>query len=499
MIFPSPLKSPFTRLSLATASAGAAIAAAISTAPATAHEQPNIIVLMGDNWLYDHAGANGNDVVKTPTFDRICREGARFTNAYCPVPSCGPTRSSIATGRAAHQLEDVANHGGIFHGKFRCFVDALAVVGYHLGYSHKGWAPGIYEGYGRTTTPLGPKFRSFDEFLGERPEGRPLFFWVGINWTALHSWEEGSGKAAGIDPDAVEVPAYLPDVPVVREEITDYLASAQRVDEAFGEVVAKLEEMGELDNSIIIHASDNGWQMPHGLGNVYEAGTHVPLAVRWPGTVVPGLVLDDFVSLTDLAPTILEMAGLHPWPEMTGRSFVDILSGKPGAVPRDHVFLERERHADVRRGNLGYPIRAVRTKDYLYIRNLRPDRWPAGDPIVFRSVGDYGDIDGTRTKVYMREHQDDPGVKELFRLSFKKRPREELYVLAEDPYEIDNVASRPEYAEIKAELSAKVDAWMEETGDPRVDPDNDVFDHYPSTLRGKAPELKAWDEEEVVE
>jgi N-sulfoglucosamine sulfohydrolase len=468
---------------------GATTAAALG---ANINQRPNIIVLMADNWLYDHASANGDPVVNTPVFDRLAREGARFTHAYCPVPSCGPTRSSIVTGRAAHQLEDLANHGSIFHGKFRVFVDALAVVGYHVGYFNKGWAPGVYLGHGRTETPLGKRYRDFNEFLKARPADRPLFFWVGDNQTALHSWKRGSGAAAGLDPAKVRVPAYLPDAPVVREEITDYLASAQRTDSAFGEVIARLETLGELENTIIIHTSDNGWQMPHGLGNLYAAGTHVPMAVRWPGRVQPGRVINDFISLTDLAPTILEMAGLYPWPEMTGRSFVDVLSGRPSAVARDHVFLERERHANVRRGDLSYPMRAVRTRDYLYIRNIRPNRWPAGDPKVYLSVGDYGDIDGSRTKLHMLAHQDDPAMQRLFRLNFRKRPAEELYDLRKDRDQIDNIADRPEFAAIKQQLSAKVDAWMKETDDPRVDPDCDKFDTYPFVSGGPAPELREW-------
>lgn len=469
--------------------------AAVGTAGGATPDRPNIIVLIADNWLYDHASVHGDPVVKTPVFDRMAREGARFTQAYCPVPSCGPARSSIVTGRAAHQLEDLANHGGKFHGKFRVFVDALEVVGYHVGYFNKGWAPGVFEGYGRTVSPLGPRFANFEAFLQARPSGRPLFFWMGDNQTALHSWKRGSGAAAGLDPSRVRVPAYLPDAPVVREEITDYLASVQRTDAAFGAVIARLESMGELENTIIIHTSDNGWQMPHGLANLYSAGTHVPLAIRWPGRVQPGRVVDDFVSLTDLAPTILEMAGLYPWREMTGRSFVDVLCGRPSAVPRDHVFLERERHANVRRGNLSYPMRAVRTRDYLYIRNLRPNRWPAGDPKVYFAVGDYGDIDDSRTKLHLMAHRDDPALRRLFELNFRKRPAEELYDLRQDPDQISNVADRPELAAVKRALSAKVDAWMHATADPRVDPNYDEFDTYPYLGGGPAPELRAWERE----
>ena len=488
---------PSVRVLLAVLAGSLALAATASAAGTPG--RPNIVFLLADNWLYDHAGANGDKLVKTPVFDRMAREGTRFTHAFCPVPSCGPTRSSLVTGRAAHQLEEIANHGGRFPGKFRVFVDALTVSGYHAGYSQKGWAPGIYLGYGRTETPTGKLYPTFNDFLTERKPGQPFFYWFGPMNTALRNWKPGSGAKAGIDPKRVTVPGYLPDVPEVREEIANYLASVQEMDTAFGEIIARLEQMGELENTVVIHGSDNGWQMPRGLGNVYDAGTHVPLAVRWPGRIPAGRVVDEFVSVTDYAPTILELAGLVPWPEMTGRSFFDLLTGKPSAVKRDHVFVERERHANVRRGDLSYPIRGVRTRDFFYIRNLRPNRQPAGDPIVYYAVGDYGDIDPSITKDYMMRHQNEPSMRRLFALSFKKRPAEELYDLRKDPDQLNNVAGRPEYAAALREMSGRVDGWMKDTADPRLDPNSDEFDKYPYFGGGPAAILRAWDAEKYVE
>lgn len=219
--------------------------------------------------------------------------------------------------------------------------------------------------------------------------------------------------------------------------------------------------------------------MPHGLAHCYDDGTHVPLAVRWPGKVKAGSVSGDFISLTDFAPTFLEIAGLKPWPEMTGRSFVDVLTGKPSAMKRDGVFIERERHANVRRGDLSYPVRGIRTAEFLYLRNLRLERWPAGDPELYFAVGPYGDIDGSRTKAFMMTHADDPAVKSLFEISFGKRPAEELYELKSDADQVVNLAADPRFAQVKEGLAARVDAWMRDTNDPRVDPAMNVWDSYP--------------------
>lgn len=464
--------------------------AAVLLTIAQAHAAPNILLLIGDNWSYEHAAANGDKAVRTPLFDRLCRDGMRFTNAFCPVPSCSPTRSCIVTGRAAHQLEDAASLWSKFPGKFRVFGDELTKAGWHVGFTGKGWSPGNFIDFGRDSNPAGAQFANFESFLQARKEKQPFFFWFGSTHTSLNKWKEGLGKTRGIDPAKVRVPKALPDVPEVRDEMTDYLAQVELMEEAFGEAVALLEKSGELDNTVVIHTSDNGWQMPHGLAHCYDDGTHVPLAVRWPGRVKAGTVSDEFISLTDFAPTFLEIAGLKPWPEMTGRSFVDVLSGKPAAVKRDAVFIERERHANVRRGDLSYPVRGIRTADFLYLRNLRPERWPAGDPELHFAVGPYGDIDGSRTKAFMMAHAEGPSMKALFEISFGKRPAEELYDLKNDPDQIVNLAADPRLAKVRTELGQRVDGWMQETNDPRAtDPATNVWDTYPY-FGGKVKELR---------
>ncbi|MDZ4288321.1 MAG: sulfatase [Prosthecobacter sp.] len=454
-----------------------------------AAERPNILLLIGDNWGYPHAGVLGDPVVKTPVFDDLARRGTLFTHTFCPVPSCSPTRSSLLTGRAAHQLEDAASLWSRFPSKFRVFTDALAAGGYRVGYTGKGWSPGRYEEE-RKENPAGPKFVSFEAFLTEQTKAAPFFFWLGNTDTALNKWRQGTGgAAAGLNPALAKVPPCLPDAPEVRSNITDYLAGAQRMDADFGAALAALEKAGLAKNTVIVYTSDNGWQMPRGLANCYDTGTRVPMVVSWEGRVPAGRRVEDFVSLTDLAPTFLELAGLKPWPEMTGRSVVKLLLGKESDSARDHVFVERERHANVRKGDLSYPIRGIRTREFLYLRNLRPDRWPAGDPKVYMSVGDYGDVDGSLVKEHVLAHQDEPAMRRFFELSFAKRPGEELYDLKADPDQLVNVAGDPGYAAAKAELSKRVEAWMRETADPRVDPAWDAWDRYPY-FGGKAKSLK---------
>jgi arylsulfatase A-like enzyme len=439
--------------------------------------RPNILVIIDDDWGYPHAGAYGDKVVKTPHFDRVAREGVLFTNAFAAAPSCTPSRASLLTGRTAHQLAEGGNLWGFLPSRFAVYPDLLESAGYVVGVTRKGWGPGNFQAGGRTRNPAGAQFADFEEFYRQAPKDKPFCFWFGTN-DPHRPYEKGSGARSGMKLDDVVVPAFLPDTPEVRSDILDYYYEVERADREAGAILAALERDGRLDNTIVVWTGDNGMPFPRAKANVYDGGTHVPLAIRYPPRVKGGRTLDDFAVLTDLAPTLLEAAGLSAPAGMTGRSLMPLLAGQrqPG---RDAVFLERERHANVRRGDLSYPARAIRTKDFLYIRNLRPDRWPAGDPEMYFAVGPFGDIDGGPSKDLLLARQSDPAIGRYFALATAKRPAEELYDLRKDPGQIENVAMRPELAQAKKELRAALDKWMRDTGDPRATTDDDRWDRYP--------------------
>ena len=446
-------------------------------APQTSSPRPNILVIIGDDWSYPHAGAYSDKVVKTPHFDRIARDGVLFRNAFAAAPSCTPSRASLLTGRAAHQLGEGGNLWGFLPARFDVYPDLLESAGYVVGHTRKGWGPGNFQAGGRTRNPAGPQFASFDEFSKQAPRDKPFCFWFGS--TDPHRpYEKGSGAAAGMRAQDVVVPAFLPDTPEVRSDILDYYYEVERLDREAGAILAALERAGQLNNTIIVWTADNGLPFPRAKANLYDGGTHVPLAIRFPDKVPGGRTLDDFVVLTDLAPTLLEAAGLAPPPQMTGRSLMPLLAGARQSG-RDKVFLQRERHANVRRGDLSYPSRGVRTKDFLYIRNFRPDRWPAGDPEMYFAVGEYGDIDGGPTKDLLLARPARPAIARYAELAMAKRPDEELYSLRKDPGQIDNVAMRADYAATKKDLRAALDKWMRDTADPRISTDDDRWDTYP--------------------
>ena len=440
-------------------------------------KRPNIVLAIADDWSFPHAGIYGDATVGTPHFDRIAREGARFTHAFVAAPSCTPSRAALLTGQAVHRLQEGGNLHGFLPQSYAVYPDLLEAAGYAVGHSGKGWGPGRFEPGGRTRNPAGPVFKNFDEFMQQRAAGTPFCFWFGS--TDPHRpYEPGSGARSGLQVDRVRVPRFLPDTPEVRNDLLDYYFEVQRFDTDLGRIIETLERAGELSNTIIVVTSDNGMPFPRAKANVYDAGARVPLAIRWPGVVKPGTAIDSFVSLTDIAPTLLESAGLKPPETMTGRSLLPAMKGEsqPG---RDRVFIERERHANVRRGDLSYPVRAIRTSDYLYIRNFRPDRWPAGDPEQHVAVGPFGDIDGGPSKSLLLDKRTDSSVASHFQLATAKRPAEELYDLRRDPEQLENVAGQPAHQAAQKRLRAELERWLRETGDPRATVDDDRWDRFP--------------------
>jgi len=441
-------------------------------------ERPNIVFMIADDWSYPHAGIHGDKVVKTPVFDKLAKEGVLFNNTHCTAPTCTASRGGILTGQAIHRLDEGSNLYGILPSRFKCYPDVLEENGYFVGLSGKGWGPGPLEGSGRTRNPAGPEVRNFKEFIDKAPKDKPFCFWFGSHYPH-RDYKPGCGLESGMRLEDVEVPPFFPDTPEVRGDILDYYWEVQKFDEQCGAVLNNLELSGRADNTIVVMTSDNGLPFPRGKATLYEAGTHMPLAIRWPAKVKGGRKVDEVVSHTDFAPTFMEAAGLKPLPEMTGRSLMDLLCGDRPAH-REAIFTERERHVNCRKDNLGYPSRAIHTQDFLYIRNFHPERWPAGDPKMWVAVGDFGDIDPGPTKSLLLDRRDDPKIKPFFDLATAKRPAEELFDLKRDPWTVHNLAADPKYKNVKDKLAKRLETWMAKTDDPRaVNPNDDRWDKYP--------------------
>lgn len=465
-------------------------------------ERPNILIAIGDDISFPHMSAYGCRFVSTPGFDRVAEEGILFNNAYTPNAKSAPSRACLLTGRNSWQLEEAGNHVPYFPLKYRSFAEVLGEVGYETGFTAKGWAPGVaLDSSGRQRLLTGKpfnKFRTtppangisandyaanFDDFLNSRDKNKPFFFWYGS--TEPHrKYEYGSGVAKGNKKltDIEKVFGFWPDCDTVRNDILDYAFEIEYFDQHLQRMLESLEKAGELDNTIIIVTADNGMPFPRVKGNAYEYSNHMPLAIMWgKGIKNPGRIVDDFISFIDFAPTLLELAkdgnSVMKMPEMEGESFTDIFSsGNSGIVDknRDHIILGQERHDVGRPGDAGYPVRGIVKDGFLYLRNYKTDRWPAGNP----ETG-YLNTDGSPTKtLILRNNRRNIGT-DLWALNFGKREGEELYDIKNDPECLVNLSGDSAYNEIRRRLESQLVKELTKQGDPRVAGNGDVFDNYP--------------------
>jgi len=509
-------------------------------------KRPNILMIFADDWgrhasAYARLEPGGiNDVLKTPNFDRVAGQGVLFRNAFVNAPSCTPCRSSFMSGQHFWRTgRGAILRGAVWDPAIPSWPLLLKDAGYEIGKTYKVWSPGgpvdaPYGGqkfaydkgasqvasFSETVTAAVAKGtpveeakqavlahvrENFQAFLAERDPDKPFAYWFGTTNTH-RKWRRGSGKALwGLEPDDLKgkLPKFLPDVPEVREDLVDYFGEAQALDAMIGILLEELEKTGEAGNTLIAISGDHGAPgFPHGKCNLYDFGTRVSLAVAGPG-VVGGRVVDDFVSIPDLAPTFVEAGGGTPPEVMTARSLWPVLkSPSSGQVDsaRDAVYIGRERHVEMaREGFLPYPQRAIRTADSLFIINFHPERRPLGDPLEIESATPptFSDVENTTfvafpdddaglTKAWLVEHRNDPEWKPYFEHTYGLRPREELYDLKTDPDQMHNVAADPAFRSRVDSLRARLMSELERTGDPRVKDDGKLFESPP--LAGPLPD-----------
>lgn len=464
-------------------------------------QKPNILFAIADDASWKHFGAYGCGWVKTPAFDQVAANGILFNNAYTPNAKCAPSRSCILTGRNSWQLEEAANHSPNFPEKFKTYPEALGENGYWVGYTGKGWAPGNPgRKNGKMRTLTGPEFsdfkrqpptagisnkdyaRNFEAFLEERPAGMPFCFWYGGH-EPHRRYEYGTGVSKGkkTTQDIDEVPGFWPDVDTIRTDMLDYAFEIEYFDSHLQKMLNKLEEIGELDNTIVIVTADNGMPFPRIKGQVYEYSNHLPLAIMWPnGIKNPGRTVDDFVNFIDFTPTFLDLAGLTPaatgMQAVTGKSLTDIFNSTSSGqvIPgRDFVLVGKERHDVGRPNDAGYPVRGIIKDGFLYLHNFENSRWPSGNP-----EAGYLNCDGSPTKTYILDTRREKEIMEYWQLNFGKRPAEELYNIEADPFCMNNLADGNSFKDVKAKLTTEMTQKLEEQNDPRILGKGSIFDNY---------------------
>ncbi len=422
-------------------------------ATSKAKEKPNIVLIIADDVSVDDMGCYGNKVVKTPNIDRLAKEGMRFDNAFLVASSSSPSRCCIITGKYPHSTGAAELHTPLPETEIP-FPLLLKQHNYYTAQAGK-WhmGPSVYKAFDRYTDNNGYDNGDGGElnwvrFLKEREQDKPFFLWLASH-DAHRPWGADDFFISH-DPDEVEVPLYFADTPETRGDIVSYYNEIARFDYYVGEVRKELERQGVFDNTIMIIMADNGRPFPRCKTRVYDSGMKTPFIVSWPkGMKQKGSVSNSLISSIDIAPTLLELAGVEIPNDMQGLSFSAILDN-PSAEIRKAVYAEHNWH------DYEAYERMVRTKEYLYVFNGRPNL-PNGGPADSKISPTQKSLNRVRDQGMLTAAQAD--------IFMTPRPADEFYDLSKDSLQIINVASHPRYQKQLTELRRLFQNWQQETAD----------------------------------
>ena len=433
---------------------------------ARAAEKPNVVFFIADDVSWNDYGCYGNEAARTPHVDALAANGLRFNHAYLTASSCSPSRSSIITGRYPHNNGKAAELHLPIAGNLPWFPELLREAGYYTALSGKH----------HMTSTKGPEGETrpkpFDHVDGgrakgnsgghanwvtvtkDRPKDKPFFFWFAAydahrDWDGDKQWDDDRYGPMHKPADVI-VPPFLVDDEETRQDLASYYNEVTRFDHYIGEVVAELKSQGELDNTLILVLADNGRPFPRAKTRIHDSGMKTALVAHWPaGIKTSGRASDSLVSVIDLAPTVLDVAGLKPAETMQGVSLQPLLARTATQV-RKFAFSEHNWHDYEAHG------RGVRGDGFLLIKNFRPYQAWQGPADSVRSPS-HASLEAKRDAKKLTPAQSD--------VFLAPRPAVELYDLRGDPHQLTNLVGRPDYNIQRALLSQTLDRWMEETHD----------------------------------
>jgi len=427
----------------------------LSAESAPAEKKPNVLLIIADDQTWRDNGCYGNPDVKTPNIDRLASEGMRFTHCFTATAMCAPTRQQLYTGVFPVRNGAFPNHSKVYPGT-KSVVHHLKALGYRVGLTGKShFGP-------RESFPFeNVSGKRVPEFIRRDPS-QP-FCLIYCSHSPHLPWK--AGDASAYDPDKLTLPPYLVDTPQTREALTKYYAEITDFDREVGECMKHVADAGAKDDTLFIYTSEQGAQFPHGKWTCYDVGLRTALVIRWPRRVKAGGVTDAMVQYVDVVPTLIEAAGGDPAGVDTGcpdakgkrgfdgKSFLGVLLGKN----RAHRNLVYGAHTTrgIIAGSECYPVRSVRSDRYKYIRNL--NHLAAFHNTLIASEKTYWPS-------WVQKAKTDPAAARLVEM-YQRRPAEEFYDLASDPWELKNLADDPAQAERKANLGKELDAWMAQQGD----------------------------------
>ena len=426
--------------------------------------KPNILIVMADDCTYNDLPIYGGQNASTPNLARLASEGLVFNRAYLGSAMCQPCRAELYTG-----LYPMRNGCAWNHSASRPDVTSmphhLKALGYRVGLAGKVHVKPAkvfpFERIGGFDTscvrnPTKPHdMQSIRRFMGSNDD-QPFCLVVALVEPHV-PWV--MGDASKYPPKKLKLPPNVADTPRTREDFSRYLAEITYMDGQVGDILGALDESGRADNTLVLFTSEQGSQFPGCKWTNWDTGLHTALIGRWPGKIAPGKRTNALVQYADVLPTIVDAAaGRVSKHEYDGKSFLPVLLGKK-STHRKFVY---GMHNNIPEGP-AYPIRTVSDGRHRYIRNLRPDEIYIEKHLMGWS-GD-GKLNNPYWSTWVREAWANAQTYDLVK-RYMRRPAEQLYHTAEDPYEMTNLADNPAAADVKTRLSAELDRWMSEQGDP---------------------------------
>ena len=426
--------------------------------------QLNILWIMADDLGTDLA-CYGTPEIRTPNLDRLAAEGARYTNLFTVAAVSSVSRSAMITGMYPVSINS-HQHRTQFKSELPDSIKPITSFFREAGYY-------VSNGTIKDRTKFGKTDYNFIHHVDSmydgpdwsgRKEGQPFFAQIQISYPHRPFVRDGQHP---VNPDKVSIPPYYPDHPVTRKDWALYLETIQTVDRQVGIIMDRLREEGLLENTVVFFFGDQGQPHLRAKQFMYEEGTHTPLLVRWPGKIQANTVCEDLVSNVDLSAQALTIAGIPLPQHMHGQHFIGADSPK-----REYIFSMRDR-----RDETVDRIRAVRSDRFRYIRNFYPER-------PYTQFNAYKKFSYPVLTLMQVMNRKGTLSKEQKVFMAAERPAEELYDIHQDPYELDNLALSPDYADIKSEMSRVLDAWLLQY-DTAIYPESEEEIEYAKNLMEK--------------
>ncbi len=445
-----------------------------------AADRPNVLIIMADDCTHNDLPMYGGENAKTPNLEKLASQGLTFNRAYLAEAMCQPCRAELYSGLFPMRNGCNWNHSASLP-ETTSMPQHLGKLGYRVGLAgkvhvgpQKAFPFEKVDGFDKSCVRDPTKAHDLNaasQFM--QRDDQPFCLVVALVEPHV-PWV--MGDASVYPPKKIKLPPNIASTPKTREAFGRYLAEITYMDGQVGELLQALDASGKADDTLVLFSSEQGSQFPGCKWTNWDTGLHTALIARWPGVVPVGKRTNAIVQYADVLPTLLDtVGGQVSEGQFDGNSFLAVLKGETDS----HRTFAYGTHNNVPEGP-PYPIRTVTDGEYRYIRNLRPENLYIEKHLM--GIRGDGSLNNPYWQQWMFDSESNPQAYALVQ-RYMRRPAEQVYHTASDPYEMNNLADDPKVADIKSRLSAELDRWMAAQGDPGAE--QDTAESHQAAKKGK--------------